>query len=232
MSSRVWLTSEITPGSAARMVAEIGAVRGDLELVIDCIGGELDPAGDIGSALLRHKGATSALVIKADSAALVPMAACEDVTIASDGSMLLHLPAITVSKAFNERELGAVQGAMVQAKRDVAAILAKKSGSCERSYFEYLMNKNGGEGVRLDARSALSYGLVDSISPRTSDDLRLQRKASTGRLTDADVVDAGVRAGLKRQIEAMRAERAYRRLSNAIPAGGAPVARSRFHGFL
>lgn len=159
----VMLTGEITPASAARTIAQIEAVRGDLELVINSPGGNFGHALEIAAAIQGHTGKTTAVVCVAESAAVMVMAACSSAVIARDGHVTVHEASLHVPATLSN--LDAAASTLIYGQRQIADILAARSKSTPSSFFMYLMNANGGQGTRLSPEDCVTYGIADKVSP-------------------------------------------------------------------
>ena len=169
--ARIWL-GEIAPRSAAIAVTEIEAAPpGALRLFVDSPGGDLDAAFDVARALQRRSGPTEAIVLRAESAAIVPTVSCGAVSMAEDGHLLLHAVGLFAA-GVTVHDLADVTKILRSEEQRIADLLAHHSGRERPSFFKYLMNLNGGAGTKLAPQSALSYGVADRIVPFASDHIR------------------------------------------------------------
>jgi ATP-dependent protease ClpP protease subunit len=170
----VMLTGEITEASSARCCAAIEAAKGDLELVIDSPGGNFGHALQIGAAIQKRTGKTTAIVLRAESAAVIPMAACSSAIMARDGHVTVHEASLHVPATLSN--LDAAASTLIYGQRQIADILAARSKSTPSSFFMYLMNANGGQGTRLSPEDCVTYGIADRVSPWPARYLREGRR--------------------------------------------------------
>ncbi len=158
------LFGEITEVSAAKTIAQIKAARGDLEILLDCAGGGVYEALEIGAAIQKRTGKSTAIVCKAESAAAIPMAVCDSVVMARDGSILVHAVSLHAPGGVTLDNIGEAGDALRTTQRNIADVLAARSKTTPSTFWTHLMGCNGGNGTRLDAESCLRYHLADSVS--------------------------------------------------------------------
>jgi len=160
----VMLAGQITPGSAARTVQEIERAKGDIDVMIDSNGGTFGHALEIGAALQRHTGKTTAYALKVESSAVIVMAACGRVVMARDASILLHAASYHDPDGVTLNGMDEAADSLRRCQRMIADICAGRSKSTPSTFWTHLMAANGGQGTRLSPEDCVSYGLADSVS--------------------------------------------------------------------
>ena len=218
------LTHEISEATAAAFVARVEACGGsDIEVLIDCPGGEPAAAFTMANALHAAKGHTTALLLRADSAALFVSLGADLRVAAKDGSCVLHQPTIEVPYSFSvtARDLRTAAENTEQLQRNLCRALEMKTGT-SASWWGTLMNRN----TRLAAERMLEYRLVDEISPWSKAYL-LAQFYSDGR---ADRAANKVAAFIAPTIKAAFAAKTSPRSAKVIDLGSANLAASaRLH---
>lgn len=162
MVARLWVTGEITAASGRRFENAVEMARGlSIEALIDSEGGLIASAARMADALLDFPGGAEAVVLRADSAALLVLAACRSATAAGDASALVHEPAATVHlPALRRGDAEHLASAMRRQEVDFARRLEARTGRPD-SFWLYLAERE----TTLTAQDMLAYGLVSSISP-------------------------------------------------------------------
>lgn len=159
----VQLTGEITEASAARIIAAIEAApSGPLDVLVNSAGGNFGWAMRIAASIQEHTGDTRAFVCVAESAAVIPMAACSSVVMARDGHVTVHEASLHVPATLSN--LDAAASTLIYGQRQIADILAARSKTTPSSFWSMLMNADGGQGTRLSPEDCVNYHLADSVS--------------------------------------------------------------------
>ena len=167
---RILVTGEITPATAARFVAKVeGCQDMEIEVLIDCPGGDLDAAFVMANALHAAEARTTAALLKADSAALYVALGAARRIAARDGSALLHNVMIEMPRAtsLTASELRVAAEDTERKQRAISWILERKTGAPD-SWWRTLMARN----TRLTAEAMLKHRLISAISPWPSKHLR------------------------------------------------------------
>lgn len=131
-----------------------------LTVVIDSSGGDVGAGIAMYEALRSRKGETSAVIIKAYSAATLPLMACMKGKrhMSPAGTMMIHRPMCSASG--NRRELQAADDFLRVLEEAVLSVYAEGSGKSREELMK-LMDKES----FFSAQEAVNQGFADDVLP-------------------------------------------------------------------
>ena len=177
---RLAITHEITPATAAAFADRIKASgHEELEVLIDCPGGDVDAAFAMANAIHAAKGHTTAILLRADSAALFVSLGADRRIAARDGTALLHNTTIEVPGrvSVTAGELRTAAANTERTQLDVSRALELET-STPTHLWQRLMAGN----TRLNAEAMLKHRLVSAISPWSKARLRAPHLWATSQM--------------------------------------------------
>lgn len=167
----LWVDGEINAASAAAFTRAVENAKADITVCVDSVGGFLEPALRVAAALKAAPGRVTAVLLKADSAALFLCLGADRVVAAKDCQALLHdFHLGEVREGLTAGDLEDAADYLRRRQSDVAALLGKRTGA-SLTFWGSLMKR----GERLTAQQLKSYGLVDTILPFSAAHLRGRR---------------------------------------------------------
>lgn len=173
----VAIRGEIDDAMAQRFELSMAALAGgySVEIIIDSNGGCVQAAEKMHEAIREHRGRTSATLIAADSAGLIPALACREVVVAKGASFLIHNASIQVPRSvlLAPADLRASADYTDDATTTISRLMERKSGATD-GFWRSMM----AEGRHLDAEEMVKLRLADRISPYTAAQLRAERLRS------------------------------------------------------
>ena len=161
ISEDTWFGDEITP---AMFRNELSKVSGDLTVWINSPGGDVFAASQIYTMLRNHKGKVTVKIdgIAASAASVVAMAG-DETLIAPTGMLMIHNPA-TIAIG-NKSDMEQAIKLLDEVKESIINAYEEKSHQ-SRAKIAHMMD----EETWLNAKKALSLGLVDGILFNDGDD--------------------------------------------------------------
>ena len=161
ISEDTWFGDEITP---AMFRNELSKVSGDLTVWINSPGGDVFAASQIYTMLRNHKGKVTVKIegIAASAASVVAMAG-DETLIAPTGMLMIHNPA-TIAIG-NKSDMEQAIRLLDEVKESIINAYEDKSHQ-SRAKIAHMMD----EETWLNAKKALSLGLVDGILFNDGDD--------------------------------------------------------------
>ena len=179
---KVTIQGEITERLADKFVATLRACDEDIILLIDSPGGLVGAALEMASAVETFKGRIDAVLIEADSAALIPALPASSITCALDGSYLLHPVSIEIPSrtSVSPAEMREAADDSDVVFRKITRMMEAKSGHTD-GFWRLLAC----EGRRLSSEAMLELHLADRVSPYPRAWLRRPGVSTLSSLTPA-----------------------------------------------
>ena len=161
-SGRLVIRDEITSATALAFARSVRDTKADeIEVLIDCTGGEVDASFDMALSLQRFKGRTTALLLKADSAALFVALGVDRRIAARDGIARLHnvTAELAGDQSVNAPELEGAADDLRSYERNISRLLENATGTPAHKWQGWIDAK-----TTMDAEAMLKHGLVERIS--------------------------------------------------------------------
>ena len=170
------ITAAISTATAVAFAQSIrDSTAAEIEVIIDSPGGEVDAAFYMASALKHTSARTTAILLRADSAALFVALGVDRRIVAKDGTVRLHNTTGEVTRDFSVTadQFEAAAGDLRATERNICRVLENSTGTPEHMWQQWMNNDR-----TMTAEAMLKHRLVDSISTQTCSQIRARRWAA------------------------------------------------------
>ena len=170
------ITAAISTATAVDFAQTVrDSTAAEIEVIIDSPGGEVDAAFYMASALKNSSARTTAILLRADSAALFVALGVDRRIVAKDGTVRLHNTTGEVTRDFSVTadQFEAAAADLRGTERNICRVLENSTGTPEHMWQQWMNNDR-----TMTAEAMLKHRLVDSISTQTCSQIRARRWAA------------------------------------------------------